>query len=305
MPFVSKKHASMRNYTQKQMDQETEMDDQSDPTDPNDFSRPYVSPNRAKDEIHREFVRMWFDCLCLNGDYETYCKEKRNGDTDTCAKLEQKFPHIAALFADWGDIFDGVSYAEWIESRSHLFFLPEPVVKFVDAGSRIGADTVTISLPVGLSKADLNRLLKDFVAENENRLCTAPKYLVNGQLTEAKLLTLSRGSMAYALYNSDDVEPHEQYRDRKGMQDYSYTNVARSFLGNAVMYREYGLGCGDDIWSNPPPIPKSKDEVESAETLVTWSYDNLKPYAEAVGKWIAYYEKCIECVIHGVFPAKT
>ncbi|KWH15138.1 hypothetical protein WL98_01940 [Burkholderia multivorans] len=245
---------------------------------------------------------MWFDCLSLNENYEAYCEAKRNGDVDACAEIEQRFPRIAELFADWDDIFV-VSYAEWIKSHSHLFFASEPVIKFVDAGGQIHNGTVAVAIPVGLSKADLNRLLKAFVNENKNRLCCGPKYPVNGHITEEKLLTLSRGAMAYDLYASDDVEPNEMYRDLKAMREYSYTNVARSFLANAVLYREQGIGKHDYIWSSPPPIPKTDDG--EGDGVATWSYEDLEPYAHAVGKWIAYYEKCIASAIAGVFPAKT
>ncbi|RQQ21306.1 hypothetical protein DF107_02655 [Burkholderia stagnalis] len=237
---------------------------------------------------------MWFDCLRLNEDYEAYCDAKLDCDTTICRQLEGKHPCLAEVFADWGDIFDGVSYPEWIGKRMHLFFVSEPTVKWDDASREPG--TVTISIPLGFSKVDLTRMLKDFVAANEDRLCAEPKYPVHGHLTVEKLLTLSRGAMAYDLLNSAGVEPHEKYRDRKSLQDYSYTNVARSVLGNAVMYREYALGVANDIWSRTPAIPAGED---------TWSYDDLKPYMEAVGKWIDYYKKCIESAIRGTFPAKT
>lgn len=269
------------------------MNEDFDPTDPNDFSHPYQPPALSKDEIRRELVRMWFDCLGLNADYKAYCNAKRDRDTSACHKLEEKYLRLAELFADWDDIF-GVSYSDWIGKRSHLFFASEQPVSWGDASREFG--NVTITVPLGLSKADLTRMLKDFVAENEDRLCSEPKYQVNGHLTVEKLLTLSRGAMAFDLHNSDDAEPHEKYRDSRGMQEYSYTNVARSILGNAVLYREYGLGIDNDIWSRVPEIPSGEE---------TWSYDDLKPYAEAVGKWIDNYKKCIAGAIEGVFPAKT
>jgi hypothetical protein len=287
--------ASMRIYKQDRCSKKT-MNDDFDPYDPDDISETSVEPLAlSKDEIHRELVRTWFDCLRLNEDYDTYCEAKRNGDPVTCQHLEHKHRRIAELFIDWGDIFDGVSYSEWIAKRNHLFFISEPIVKWGDTSHGSPGSAVPITIPVGLSKPELNRLLKDFVADNEDRLCRAPKYRVNGQITQAKLLTLARGATAYDLHNSN-IEPDEDYRNRPGMQEYSYTNVARSFLGNAVMYRDHGLGSDGDIWSSPPSIPEGED---------TWSYDDLQPYREAVGKWIVYYEKCIESTIEGMFPAKT
>lgn len=269
------------------------MNDDFDDTDPNDFSRPYVVPVMSKDEIHLEFIRQWYECLSWNEDYEKYCDVKRDGDTETCFQLERKFPRIAEVFTDWGDIFNGQPYPDWLGQRRHLFFASEPTVQFGDDGGKTGGLTITV--PRGLSKADLNRLLKVFVAKNEELLCR-PKYTITGHLTVEKLLTLSRSAFAYDLHNGDDVEIHEKHRDQKGMQEYSYTNVARSFLDNAVMYRTFGLGINGDIWSKPPLIPKGKD---------TWSYDDLLKYAQTVGDWIGYYKKCIAGTIEGVFPAKT
>jgi len=81
-----------------------------------------------------EWLWLWFSFFKLNEDYKSYCEAQRNGDNDVSEELEQRYPKIAELYEDWGDIhnFDprngtnkSIEYQTWLEERRTLFFSAE------------------------------------------------------------------------------------------------------------------------------------------------------------------------------------
>jgi len=82
-----------------------------------------------------EWVSLWYQCLCGNIDYFSYCTAKDSGDAVTCAELEAKFELLASIYDDFGDVdvwpADGMqskSWQEWFEPRRHLFMCMPRVV---------------------------------------------------------------------------------------------------------------------------------------------------------------------------------
>lgn len=75
-----------------------------------------------------EWVSLWYQCLTQNIDYSIYCDAREAGDTERCRHYEAKFDKISDIYEDFGTLDgwpdEGMAsplWAEWFESRKHLF----------------------------------------------------------------------------------------------------------------------------------------------------------------------------------------
>lgn len=98
--------------------------------------------SRAK-LIYRDIAiyQTWFEWLKLSPKYKLTCESKgRRGLVD--------------LYKDWGDIYNVDFYSWFRQHRERLFGEPKPAaVSLLDEGERVPANSITISIPLGVPRA--------------------------------------------------------------------------------------------------------------------------------------------------------
>jgi hypothetical protein len=102
-----------------------------------------VNPHKRAKLIYRDSLiyETWFNYLRASEAYKRTCDAKgRRGLID--------------LYKDWGDIYS-VEFREWYRShREYLFGEPKPAaVSLLEAGERVPTNSITISIPVSVSRA--------------------------------------------------------------------------------------------------------------------------------------------------------
>lgn len=129
------------------------------------------TPLRKTIEIDR-WVSGWLYCFQLNADYKAYCAAKSAQNDALCKELEDKFPKIAQLYSDWGQIHGmdpsscSAEFKPWYELRRHLFPKHAEVEWVSDAPSYTHkAGHLLIDVPLDAVKAETMDCLKRFIDE--------------------------------------------------------------------------------------------------------------------------------------------
>src|SRR5437899_2640396 len=107
----------------------TEFD--ADTPHPDTKSDSFYESLPATEKQHHDIICWWFRFLRMNPDYTAYCEAQRDGNEGKCRQLEDDFPKVKELFADFGDLHSpdlhtcGVSckgWQRWFAGRLGIFF---------------------------------------------------------------------------------------------------------------------------------------------------------------------------------------
>jgi hypothetical protein len=175
--------------------------------------------------VIEKWVSGWLYCLQHNVDYKAYCDAKTTQDDTLCKELEGKFPKIAELYDDWGQIHGmdpsslSADFNPWYGPRRHLFsnqsevkWIPEPSSYTVQEGHLL------LDVPLDAIKAETMDKLKRFIddaylnrtgrAEESTDLTErqayqplpGPKYPLYGELMKSSI-----GKLLKTIYVNDLV----------------------------------------------------------------------------------------------------
>ncbi|WP_157692242.1 hypothetical protein [Burkholderia pseudomallei] len=168
-------------------------------------------------EIYERLLHRWLSFFQQNAYFKAYCRAKRSGDADAreCHDLEARYPRIAELYEDWGDIHalptileKSDAWNEWLASKRHLFF-----------GKTIPSDR--------------------FVGD-------APKYRIATIKAQTNLKLLNRLDRADLIH---DLLDGSMYSDANRLLnfEYSHREIAALVLKIPAIARDFGWHPSDDL----------------------------------------------------------
>lgn len=276
---------------------------------------PFDLATQPEVAIQTLLILEWLKCFQQNSDFRTYCEVKRNGDAETCALLEKTHARIAELYDDWGDIHvlppmtENSAWADWIESKQHLFMLRD--VSFVNPVDRSVSpdgtmlielddllfeqdDTTLVAIPNGLTKDHLRHLFDEFVSRRPEILGDGPKYEVKSVKGKRLGETLKLIQRAYMVYMMLTVIRQKISDTNPNAKPAFTTKAVEAILRTPEGNRLFGFN-----WSVNGELNRKLFEQGKR------SPDEVKDYARTLNNLNKFYQACINNTIFGIFPVAS
>jgi hypothetical protein len=234
----------------------------------------------------------WYRYFKENTDYEAYCVARRDDDGAMALDLEERFPRVAELYTDWGDIHrtkpmhkNEMPWKMWLYERRHLFFTDLPSIKPLTLPvTEIENGSIALQIPGAATKDEVLLLFTKFIDDHYSALQVThvPKYQLfapEGRIDQSTFQAVKK-----AFYVQTVSEHHEQF--------------ARTNAGTAleVMALELKTQLGFS-WELEQ---EQQDDLENG-TLSMIELDSVK---RQVARYKSNFSAYVANTIEGVFPRK-
>jgi hypothetical protein len=244
------------------------------------------------DEGASNWLWWWYRYFKENTDYEAYCVARYDDDCSMALDLEKRFPRIAELYSDWGDIHrirpmhkNEMLWKMWLYERRHLFFVDVPSIRPLALPiTEIENGCIAIQIPSAATKDEVLQLFTKFIDSHYTELQTAhePKYQLyapEGRIDQSTFQTVKK-----AFYVQTVSEHHEQFP----------TSNAGTALEVMALELKTQLGFSWELED------QQKIDLENG-TLSMIDLDSVK---RQIARYKSNFSAYVANTIEGVFPRK-
>ncbi|MBV7539070.1 hypothetical protein KW842_25200 [Duganella sp. sic0402] len=258
---------------------------------PNESGKPSSENFRIDDGASR-WLWWWYRYFMENTDYEAYCVARREDDETMTLELEKRFPKIAELYDDWGDIHRGRpmqrnenQWKQWLYERRHLFFIDVPAVQPLALPAvEVTANAFALQIPTSLAKEEVVQLFTKFIDDHYASIQTSPLPKYQLYAPEGRIDQTTFQAVKKSFYVQTVSEHHEQYP------------TSNAGTGLEVMALELSKELGFS-WELEP----HQQEALENGTLSMLDLDSIK---RQVGRYKSNFAAYVTNTIDGVFPKK-
>lgn len=119
------------------------------------------------------WAKLWLFFFLLNEDYEKYCLAIRKKDNKTARLHEKRFPKIAELYEDWGDIHR-MKLCDWWPSHKHLFIATTSEVREITSKHKIENTSMYLEIPLDMSVSKATEAALEIIRTRFKKDSTKP-----------------------------------------------------------------------------------------------------------------------------------